>query len=78
MKEVLLIALGFCAFACGDSGNTAGEATDNTTQESTTTDESLDAGSGEDISPQLEYDSDSARMEVDTLATATEANQQKQ
>ncbi|MEJ8755628.1 hypothetical protein WG947_01355 [Pontibacter sp. H259] len=78
MKKVLIIALGFFAFACGESGNTAGDATDETTEESTNADERLDAGSGEDISPQLEHDSDSGRMEVDTVSSATEANEQKQ
>ncbi|NDK55793.1 hypothetical protein [Pontibacter fetidus] len=74
MKKLLIIALGVFAFACGDTGNKENE----TTNDAPATEEGMDAGAGEDVSPQLEVDDDSARLEVDTISTATEANEQKQ
>jgi len=75
MKKLLIISLGFFAFACGNADNTTANDAEN---ETTIQDESVEIGSGEEVSPQLEYDADSARMEVDTLTSATDANQRKQ
>ncbi len=74
MKKVLIVALGFLTFACGESGNTAGNSNNGTN-----IDESVEKGAGNEVSPQLQTEGDSAtRLEVDTVSSSTEANQQKQ
>ncbi len=60
--------VGFAAFACGDGNN---KGTDNATND-------VEKGSGEVISPQLESDSGSdARLDVDTVSSAKEIDQQQ-
>ncbi len=69
MKKLLIIGLGFFAFACSDANTTNEEAQTETTNEETLGDGDVEIGSGEEISPQLELDEDSARLEVtDTLS----------
>lgn len=78
MKKILIIGLGFFAFACSDANTTNEEVT----TETTTTDETLgdgevEIGSGEEISPQLEGLEDTALLEVDTLSSPAEINNQQ-
>lgn len=70
MKKLLIIGIGFFAFACGDANNTG-------TNTDATTDESVEIGSGEEISPQLEGLEDTARLEVDTLSNTDQINQEQ-
>lgn len=78
MKKILIIALGFFAFACGDANTTNDEAdTETTTTDETLGDGEVEIGSGEEISPQLEGLEDSGRLEVDTLSSPAEINQEQ-
>jgi hypothetical protein len=75
MTRILLLALGLLIFGCDNSKGTIknGNKTENA-------DESVDIGSGTEISPQLEGVKDSStRLEVDTVSSAQEekARQQK-
>ncbi|NEM99109.1 hypothetical protein [Pontibacter burrus] len=79
MKKILIIGLGFFAFACNDT-NTTNKESDN---EATRTEEAagendVEIGSGEEISPQLEGLEDTGRLEVDTLSSAAEEQQRQQ
>jgi hypothetical protein len=79
MKKILIIGLGFFAFACNDTNTTNKESdTDATRTEETTGDNDVEIGSGEEISPQLEGLEDSGRLEVDTLSSAAEEQQRQQ
>lgn len=71
MKKLLIIGIGFFAFACSDANNSE------TNTDATTTDESVEIGSGEEISPQLEGLEDTARLEVDTLSNTDQINQEQ-
>lgn len=70
MKKLLIICLGLFVFSCTpDRGvNENDHATSN---------ENVDIGSGEEINPQLEADNDSARLEVDTVSSPAEINQEQ-
>ena len=72
MKKLLIILLGTFAFACGNTDNeTEG------TNDETTIEEDVEIGAGEEISPQLELEEDSAEnFEVDTVSSAGEINQE--
>jgi len=73
MKKLLIILLGTFAFACGNTDNDAG----NINGDATTIDESVDKGAGEEISPQLKFESDSnENFEVDTVTSAESIEQQ--
>ena len=79
MKKILIIGLGFFAFACSDANTTNEEAeVETTTTEETLGDGDVEIGSGEEISPQLEGLEDTGRLEVDTITTPTGANQEVQ
>jgi hypothetical protein len=73
MKKILFIALGAFTFACSDaSDNTTSE---EATMEENNMEESVEIGSGEEISPQLELDSgENRRLDVDTVSSQTEAD----
>ncbi|WP_161890159.1 hypothetical protein [Pontibacter russatus] len=72
MKKLLIILLGAFTFACGNADNET-EGTNN----ETTTEEDVEIGAGEEISPQLELEGDSAEnFEVDTVSSAGEINQE--
>ena len=72
MKKLLIILLGTFAFACGNADNDT-EGTNN----ETTTEEDVEIGAGEEISPQLELEDDSAaNFEVDTISSAREINEE--
>ncbi|MER2996756.1 hypothetical protein [Pontibacter populi] len=76
MKIILIIGLGFFAFACSDANTTNEEAdTETTTTEETLGDGDVEIGSGEEISPQLEGLEDTGRLEVDTISSPIETNQ---
>ncbi|RNI24121.1 hypothetical protein [Rufibacter latericius] len=67
MKKLLIISLGTLTFACGN--------TENSNLDSNTADESVEIGSGDEISPQLKSESDSSNaLEVDTVSSAAEIN----
>ena len=71
MKKLLIILLGTFAFACGNTDNE----TEGTNNEETTIEEEVEMGAGEEISPQLELEDDSAEnFEVDTVSSAGEIN----
>ena len=71
MKKLLIILPGTFAFACGDAGNT--------TKDAATIEESVEKGTGEEISPQLVADSDfMERFDVDTVSSSTEINEREQ
>ncbi|WP_276498963.1 hypothetical protein [Pontibacter litorisediminis] len=75
MKKIGIIALGAMAFACSESA-------DNTATEANTDgpgiEESVEAGAGEEITPQVELDSgDNRRLEVDTISRETTEQQQQ-
>ena len=78
MKKLLFILLGTFTFACGNADNN----TDARNNEATTTNETLgdgevEIGSGDEISPQLEVESDSM-LEVDTVSSAKEIHQRQE
>ncbi|QHL86365.1 hypothetical protein GU926_02465 [Nibribacter ruber] len=74
MKKVLMVATVLLGFGCGDSNTTT---TRQTTQDMAT-DESVEIGAGDEISPQLEGDDDSARLRVDTVTSSQEVQTQQQ
>ena len=74
MKKLLIILLGTFAFACGNGGSEA----EGTGSDEAMTDEGVEIGAGEEISPQLEMEDDSAEnFGVDTVSSATEINQEQ-
>ncbi|WP_187261875.1 hypothetical protein [Pontibacter beigongshangensis] len=74
MKQLLFLLLATFAFACGNSD---GNRTD-TNREATTTDENVEIGSGNEINPQLELESDtSSALEVDTVTSAGAIDQRR-
>ena len=79
MKKLLIIGVGFFAFACGDANTTNEEANTETeiTNEETLGDGDVEIGSGEEISPQLEGLEDTSRLEVDTISSPIETDQQQ-
>ncbi|MBC5774732.1 hypothetical protein H8S95_11715 [Pontibacter sp. KCTC 32443] len=70
MKKLLIISLGLFIFGC--NSNTGND------DEHATSEENIEVGSGEEVSPQLETTRDSASMEVDTVSSSTEIDQQQQ
>ncbi|WP_181306567.1 hypothetical protein [Rufibacter sp. XAAS-G3-1] len=74
MKKLLIIGLGAFVFACGGGNETTRE----TTTDLSNTDESVEIGSGQEISPQLEGDSDSAHVDVDTVSNAQEVQHEQE
>ena len=74
MKKLLIVLLGTFAFACG---NNAGSEPEDTNSGETTIEEEVEIGAGEEISPQLELEDDSAaNFEVDTVSSAAEINEE--
>lgn len=72
MKKLLFILMVPFAFACGN-----GENTTETTENNATTEEGVDIGSGENINPQLELESEAdSAFDVDTVSSATEIDEQ--
>lgn len=72
MKKLLVIALGFSLFACGNNNEEAN-------REDNTIDEEVQLGAGEVRNPNLELDADSAEnFEIDTVNSAEEINQRQQ
>ena len=65
MKKLFWIFLAALAIACGDGSDRAGD------REAAAEDE-VDAGAGEQISPQLELDSADSRFKVDTVSSTKE------
>jgi hypothetical protein len=70
MKKLLWIFFASLAMACGD-----GSGSNNESREAAA-EEGVDAGSGEEISPQLELDSTETRFEVDSLSSTEEAQKE--
>jgi hypothetical protein len=68
MRKLLILLIGTFALACGNTDNTG---TDNAGND-------VEKGSGETISPQLESDTSDARLDVDTVSSAGEIDQQQQ
>jgi hypothetical protein len=74
MKKVLIILLAVFAFACSKAENKS----EDTNRDIGAVNESVEKGAGEEISPQLEIDSDTARdLKVDTISSAQEEHQRQ-
>ena len=70
MKKLVIILFTSLAMACGDSSNRS-------TDREAATEEDVEIGSGEEISPQLELDSaEDTRFEVDTISSSNEADKE--
>lgn len=69
MRKLLIVLIGSLALACGNS--------DRGTEREAAAEEDIEAGSGEEISPQLELDSAENRFEVDSISSADEAEKKK-
>ena len=65
MKKLFLIFLAAVAIACGDGANRAED-------REAAAEEEVDAGAGEEISPQLDLDSADSRFKVDTVSSTKE------
>ncbi|PVY39479.1 hypothetical protein [Pontibacter virosus] len=76
MKKTLIIFAGIFFFSCSSDNTTRDTADDADTRNTETMDESVEIGSGEEISPQLDMQGDTAAFEVDTVTTPTTTNQQ--
>ena len=63
MKKLFWIFLAALAIACGDGSDRAGDRE---------AEDEVDAGAGEQISPQLELDSADSRFKVDTVSSTKE------
>jgi hypothetical protein len=75
MNRILLLALGLLLFGCDTPNQTKENESSNA---ETIKDESVEIGSGNEISPQLEGVEDSAtRMKVDTINSANEARERE-
>ncbi len=71
MKKTLIIFMGIFFFSCS-SDNTTRDTADDTRG---TMDEDVEIGSGEEVSPQLDMQDDTAAFEVDTVTTPRRTNQ---
>lgn len=71
MRKLLILLLTVVAVACGDSRQSARD-------DDSDTEERLEEGMGEEISPQLVPDDSlsESRFDVDTISSAEEARQQ--
>ncbi|MBX0332307.1 hypothetical protein K3G39_03570 [Pontibacter sp. HSC-14F20] len=76
MKKTLIIFAGIFFFSCNSDNTTRDTARETDTRNTETTDESVEIGSGEEISPQLDMQDDTAAFEVDTISTPQQSNQQ--
>ena len=73
MNKILLLAFSLLLFSCDKKTQTH-----KTRTSETTANESVEMGSGTEISPQLEGVQDSAkRLEVDTISSAEEARERE-
>lgn len=69
MKKLFWIFLAAVAIACGDGSNKAED-------REAAADEEVDAGAGEEISPQLELDSTDSRFKVDSVSSTKEVQKE--
>ena len=67
MKKAFIIFIGIFFFSCSSDNTTRDTADD--TRNTDTMDESVEIGSGEEVSPQLDMSGDSAVFDVDTVTT---------
>ncbi|MDX5418384.1 MAG: hypothetical protein LPK14_03515 [Hymenobacteraceae bacterium] len=73
MKKTLIIFIGIFFFSC--SSDTTTHDVETETRDTETMDESVEMGSGEEVSPQLDMQDDTAAFEVDTVTTPGRDNQ---
>ncbi|MDO6391748.1 hypothetical protein Q4E40_16550 [Pontibacter sp. BT731] len=76
MKKTLIIFVGIFFFSCSSDNTTRDTADDANTRDAETIDESVEIGAGEEVSPQLDMEDDTAAFEVDTISNTTGTNQQ--
>ncbi|PKV62800.1 hypothetical protein [Pontibacter ramchanderi] len=75
MKKTLIIFAGIFFFSCSSDNTTHDTAGETDTRNNETIDESVEIGSGEEVSPQLDMQDDTAAFEVDTVSTTNRNNQ---
>jgi hypothetical protein len=73
MKKAFIIFIGIFFFSC-TTDNTTYE-TERDARNTETMDESVEIGSGEEVSPQLDMRDDTAAFDVDTVTTPRRINQ---
>ncbi|SIT74947.1 hypothetical protein [Pontibacter indicus] len=76
MKKILIMLAGVFFFSCSSDNTTHDTAGDADNRNTETMDESVEIGAGEEISPQLDMEGDSAAFDVDTVSTTDTSNQQ--
>jgi hypothetical protein len=75
MKKALIIFIGIFFFSCNTDNTTRDTAGDTDTRNTGTMDESVEIGSGEEVSPQLDMSGDTTAFEVDTITTPRRTGQ---
>ena len=75
MKKTLIIFVGIFFFSCSSDNTTRDTAGDADNRNTETMDESVEIGAGEEVSPQLDMEGDSAAFDVDTVSTTDTSNQ---
>jgi hypothetical protein len=79
MKKLLFIILACVALACGEGTRDNNDSNSKRSDErEAATEDDVDIGSGEAISPQLELDSADDRFEVDTVSSSAEAERESE
>jgi hypothetical protein len=73
MKKTLIIFIGIFFFSCNTDNTTRDTADD--TRGTERMDESVEIGSGEEVSPQLDMEGDTGVFDVDTVTTPRRTNQ---
>ncbi|GGG12869.1 hypothetical protein [Pontibacter amylolyticus] len=76
MKKTLIIFVGIFFFSCSSDNTTRDTADDANTRDAETIDESVEIGAGEEVSPQLDMQDDTAAFDVDTVSNTTDTTQQ--
>ncbi len=69
MKKAFIIFIGIFFFSCTSDNTTHDTDRETDTRNTETMDESVEIGSGEEVSPQLDMQDDTAAFEVDTVTT---------
>lgn len=72
MKKLLFVLIAAFTFSCGETSN---QSNDESVGTQNSSDNDVEEFSGEHITPQVEADSATSRLDVDSISSAEEAEQ---